>query len=139
MLAQIVSQLLHSQVIHSCSAAVSLHLFERQPHVLSFDHCFQQLLFFFRFRVLSRCRDASRTQAFFSPIPLATFRVGVECFSSTIRVSAIHRNLSLWLVTSCSGLRFGRMNLLCPLLTSATSFSRLSATVAQSKVADLPG
>jgi len=37
------------------------------------------------------------------------------------------------------GLQFGRMNLLCPRLTSATPSHRLSATVARGKVADLPG
>src|ERR1043165_8816064 len=72
-------------------------------------------------------------------MPSATFRVGVEYFNSSICVSAAHRNPSLWLVTSCSGLQFGRMNLLCPRLTSATSSHRLATTAAQSKVADLPG
>ena len=48
----------------------------------------------------------------------------------SVGVSAAHRNLSLWLVISCLGLQFGRMNLLCPRLTSATSSHRLSTTVA---------
>jgi len=65
--------------------------------------------------------------------------VGFKLLSSSFCVSTGHRNSSLHSVTSSSGLRSGRKELLCPRLTSATSSRRLSATVARGKVADLPG
>ena len=55
-LAQVWAQLRHGHLIDSRCAAVPLHPLERRPHVLSFDHCFHQLLCF-RSRVLSPCRD----------------------------------------------------------------------------------
>jgi hypothetical protein len=65
--------------------------------------------------------------------------VGVEHLSSSFRVSFSHRNLSLQSVTSRSGLRSGRMELLCPRLTSANSSRHLSTTVVRDKLEDLPG
>ena len=74
------------------------------------------------------------------PIPSATLRVGFKLLSSSFCVSPGHRNSSLRSVTSSSGLRSGRMELLCPRLTSATSSRRLSATVAlKAKLQISPG
>jgi hypothetical protein len=65
--------------------------------------------------------------------------VGFELLSSSFCVSADHRKSSLQSVTSSSGLRSGRMELLCPRLTSANSSPHLSVPVVRDKLTDLPG
>src|ERR1041384_6082632 len=137
-LLQVWLQLLNRHSIYSGCASVAHHSLECGHHVLSLDHCFHQLLGL-RAGVFSHCRDSCRTQLALSLFPTATLRVGIGLLSHTICVSCRHRNLRLLSVSSCSGLRSGRYNLLCPLLTSASPSRHLSITVVLDRLTDLPG
>ena len=88
--------------------------------------------------MFSPCRDLCRTQAFLSPIPLATLRVGFELLSSFVCVSYGQRNSSLRPLLHVRAFS-PVVDLLCPRLTSANSSRHLSVPVVRDKLTDLPG
>ena len=103
-----------------------------------FDHCGLQRLAFFRAEcsLLALTIDATLVHPLANSVGYLPGGIRAsQLFFLRLRWSSKFKSLS---VTSCLGLRSGRMELLCPRLTSANSSRHLSMPVVRDKLTDPP-